>query len=76
MNMLYRIILLAEDGHYTLEDGYTSMSEAEDVADSMAAEYGEGQALYVEKYRAGYQCNITTSAAASPVERVVMRKQD
>ena len=52
MNMLYRIILIAEDGQYTLEDGYTSMSEAEYAADSMAAEYGEGQALYVEKYRA------------------------
>ena len=51
MNMLYRIILIAEDGQYTLDDGYASMSEAEDVADRLAAEYGEGQALYVEKYR-------------------------
>ena len=54
MNMLYRIILVAEDGRYTLKDGYTSMSKAEYVADSLASNYGEGQSLYVEQYRPGY----------------------
>ena len=54
MDTLYRIILVAEDGQYTLKDGYTSMSKAEYVADRLAANYGEGQSLYVEQYRRGY----------------------
>jgi len=54
MSMLYRIILVSEDGQYTLKDGYTSISKAEYVADRLSSNYGEGQSLYVEQYMPGY----------------------
>ena len=54
MDTLYRIILVAEDGQYTLKDGYVSLSKAEFVAGRLAANYGEGQSIYVEPYCAGY----------------------
>ena len=54
MNMLYRIILLAEDGQYTIKDGYTSIRKAEYVANKLSSNYGEGQSLYVEQYSPGY----------------------
>ena len=49
----YRIILVAEDGEYTLKDGYTSIRKAEYVASRLAQHYGEGQRVYVEQYRGG-----------------------
>lgn len=46
----YRVRLKAEDGLYTLADGFNTYHEAEDEAYSLAGNYGDGQEVFVERY--------------------------
>lgn len=50
MNKNHRIILVAEDGTYTLRDGINSLRKANYIADRLVDHYGEGQRVYVEQY--------------------------
>lgn len=48
--LLYRVVLSAEDGRYTLQNGFNSEASAIRYAKNKDHEYGEGQHLYVESY--------------------------
>lgn len=48
----WRVRLCAEDGNYTLEDGFLTEDDAEASAETHAESYGEGQEVYVEHYEA------------------------
>lgn len=52
--IMYRVMLQGEDGCYCLRNGFHSLESAEDYANRIAGNYGEGQSLYIEQYNPFY----------------------